>query len=126
MAKKARPVKADLPKYWYYLSEKELTVEDLHAALASETYDLQIWKEAGVLEVGVAEKASVDIEAWELDPEDEFDPGLPGGAVPKSIFGMTIVPEEPACKEAMQKIIKALGGMIISDDERAIVLRPGK
>lgn len=127
MANKGKKIKTDMAKYWYYLSEKQLIVDDIRKVLDPAEYNIEIWTEAGVLEIGVAEKASVDIEEWELDPEETFEPGLPGGVKAQSIFGVTIEQEEAAaCREAMEKILSALGGIMVSDDETSAVIRAPK
>ena len=73
MAKaKKKPLKVVAPSGWYYMSKTSMTVEDLARGFDADLYDIEVWVEAGVLEVGVEEKLSIDIEQCELDLGDEY------------------------------------------------------
>ena len=59
------------PMGWYYMCKNDITVDEIHDAISEiadkEGYQLEVWKEAGVVEVEIEEKKSMDIEQCELD-----------------------------------------------------------
>ena len=110
--------KPDFPLYWYYMATSEITVEDLKAAVSSDDYDIEIWKEAGVLEVGIEEKASMDFEACEPDLRDEYSNQFLKDHEVKALFFVTLPPIAfEKCEKVMRKIISANGGFFCADTD---------
>ena len=110
--------KPDFPLHWYYMATSDITVEDLKAAVASDDYDIEIWKEAGVLEVGIEEKASMDFEACELDLRDEYSNQFLKEHEVKVLFFVTLPPIAfEKCEKVMRKIITANGGFFCADTD---------
>ena len=110
--------KPDFPLHWYYMATSEITVEDLKTAVSSDDYDIEIWKEAGVLEVGIEEKASMDFEACEPDLRDEYSNQFLKDHEVKALFFVTLPPIAfEKCENVMRKIISANGGFFCADTD---------
>lgn len=112
---KKRP---DFPIHWYYMATSDITVEDLKAAIDEDGYDIEIWNEAGVLEVGMEEKASMDFEACELDLRDEYSNQFLKEHGVKVLFFVTLPSVAfEKCEKVMRKIISANGGFFCADTD---------
>ena len=110
--------KPDFPLHWYYMATSEITVEDLKSAVSSDDYDIEIWKEAGVLEVGIEEKASMDFEACEPDLRDEYSNQFLKDHEVKALFFVTLPPIAfEKCEKVMRKIISANEGFFCADTD---------
>lgn len=89
-----------MPKNWYYMVPESIKVSDIKASFEEGKYDIEIWDEAGVLEIGYAEKASMDIEMVEVDLRDEYSNEFMANRGVKSLFFVTIKPEDfVACEK---------------------------
>lgn len=64
--------KLNLPRGWFYMSEKKIDAQQLEQCLKASEYDVELWIDAGVVEVALGEKASMDFETFEVPFEDEF------------------------------------------------------
>ena len=112
---KKRP---DFPIHWYYMATSDITVENLKAAVASDDYDIEIWKEAGVLEVGIEEKASMDFEACELDLRDEYSNQFLKEREVKALFFVTLPSVSfEKCENVVRQIMSANGGFFCADTD---------
>ena len=64
------------PMGWYYMCKDDITVDNIIEAIKEITdqagYELEVWREVGVIEIVIEEKKSMDIEQCELDLGDEF------------------------------------------------------
>jgi len=107
-----------MPKNWYYMVPESIKVSDIKASFEEGKYDIEIWDEAGVLEIGYAEKASMDIETVEVDLRDEYSNEFMANRGVKSLFFVTIKPEDfVACEKIMKEIIHRNGGFFVGDTE---------
>lgn len=104
-------------KYWFYMAEKKVDVEDVKAALADmPELEVQLWKEAGVLEVEVPEHRSMDIEAIPMDLHDEYSNVFLKENGVESLFQVTIDTENAVfMQQIMHHITDKLGGMFCGD-----------
>ena len=115
---KVKTQKPDFPLHWYYMATSDITVEDLKSAVSSDDYDIEIWKEAGVLEVGIEEKASMDFEACEPDLRDEYSNQFLKDHEVKALFFVTLPPIAfVKCEKVMRKIISANEGFFCADTD---------
>lgn len=115
--KKSTP-QLSFPRHWYYMADREIDVENIKNALDSEPYSIEIWKEAGVLEVEIEEKASIDFEECDLDLRDDYSNQFLQEHKTKILFFVTVPTVEFAKSEAvMKKIVAACGGMFCADTE---------
>ena len=70
-AKKASEV-IKVPGDWLYMTPQEIGVRQIYEVFGEQDgYELEIWEDAGVLEIGMSEGASVDIETAQIHPKDE-------------------------------------------------------
>lgn len=104
-------------KYWFYMADKKVDVEDVKAALADmPELEVQLWKEAGVIEVEVPEHRSMDIEAIPMDLHDEYSNVFLKENGVESLFQVTIDTENAVfMQQIMHHITDKLGGMFCGD-----------
>lgn len=115
--KKSAP-QVSFPRYWYYMADRAIDVEDIKNALDSESYGIEIWKEAGVLEVEIEEKASIDLEECDPDLKDDYSNRFLQEHKVKTLFFVTVPTIEFAKSEAvMKKIVAVCGGIFCADTE---------
>ena len=70
-AKKASEV-IKVPGDWLYMTPQEIGVRQIYEVFGEQDgYELEIWEDAGVLEIGMSDGASVDIETAQIHPKDE-------------------------------------------------------
>lgn len=121
-----KPAEPRYPIHWYYMDHEEITVEEIRQVLDPMEYNIEIWREAGVLEIGVSEKASVDMEECDLDMGDAYSNDFLTQNEVRSLFYVTINSgEEDSCVAAMKKIASVRGGMFCGDTEDFTpVIRP--
>lgn len=108
---------AGIPAEWLYMTEKEISVKQIAAAFA-EKGAVEVWEEAGVVEVILGEKASMDMELTETDLGDEVGNEFLEAHQIKTLFLVTIPAAEYTLAEAaMRKITAATGGFFCGDTE---------
>ncbi|SDB03779.1 hypothetical protein [Eubacterium oxidoreducens] len=116
--KKKKGPKVSGPRGWYFMNEQKLTVQEIKDVLDEERYDIEIWHEACVLEVGVADKLSIDIEELETDLRDEYSNRYLEEHKIHSVFYISFRPEEyDRCEPVMKEILQGLGGRICGDTD---------
>jgi len=114
--KNANTVKRDLPPGWIIMSRKEITVADIKALL--DEGDIEIWPEVGVLEITIGEKSSVDIEAFDADPRDEYSCDYIAKNGIKELFYVSFRPEDfDTAEKILKKIAAGIDGFICGDTE---------
>lgn len=114
--------KSNVPSNWFYMSQNQLTVAKIKAALDDSDYGMEIWEEAGVLEIVLGESASMDVEAGEEDLaimfEDEYSQEFLKEHQVKTVLYVTIKPESyEEAQKAMVMICGKLGGFFCGDTE---------
>lgn len=110
---------AKVPGDWLYMTPQEIGVRQIYEAFDEQYgYELEIWEDAGVLEVGMADGASVDIETAQIHPKDEITASFATEHQVKSVFLVTFKPETyEEAKNVMRKIIGKTGGFFCGDTE---------
>ena len=110
---------ANVPAEWLYLVPQEIGVRQILESLDRQQFaDTEIWEDAGILEIPVADKASIDIEAAECDLGDEFSNEFLKEHGIKSLFMVTLVPAEyEKAESAMKQILSGCGGFFCGDTE---------
>ena len=92
-AKKASEV-IKVPGDWLYMTPQEIGVRQIYEAFGEQDgYELEIWEDAGVLEIGMSEGASVDIETAQIHPKDEVTASFAAEHQVKTVFLVTFKPE---------------------------------
>lgn len=115
--KNANTVKRDLPPGWIIMSRNEITVADIKD-IVGDDYDIEIWTEVGVLEIAIGEKSSVDIEAFDADPRDEYSCDYIAKNGIKELFYVSFRPEDyDAAEKIMKKIAAGIDGFICGDTD---------
>lgn len=112
----SKPVPS-VPSEWLYMTDREIGVREIAASFESEEMT-EIWEAAGVAEVILGEKASMDMELTEADLGDgESNRFLQENQI-NTLFLVTVPPLEfEKAKACMEKIIAANGGFFCGDTE---------
>lgn len=115
--KSQKAVKPAVVAEWLYMTDREITVRDIASAFAPQEM-VEIWEDAGVAEVILGEKSSMDMEWTENDLGDEESNRFLEENQVKTLFLVTIPPLEfEAAKVCMEKIIAANGGFFCGDTQ---------
>lgn len=102
---------------WLYMNSKEISVVDIKKVLKDD-FELEVWKEAGVLEVEI-EEASLDFEmSNRLSFKDEIADTYVKDNDIHVMFYVSFKSEiETKAHEVMKKIATDLGGEFLADTE---------
>lgn len=115
--KNPRMGKTAVPGEWLYLTKTGIRVREIADAVAT-TCETEIWEDAGVLEIMLSEKSSMDVEHVRINPKDELTRSFVKEAGYEEVFLVTFVPEEYEYVEKIMKQIMAVcGGMFCGDTE---------
>lgn len=102
---------------WLYFCPEEIDVRALYDVL-KDTYEAEIWDEAGVLEIILGEKSSLDIEHANIHPKDEITQQFANEQGAKSVFLATFSPEEyDVVSHIMKQLLEKFGGLFCGDTE---------
>lgn len=102
---------------WLYFCPTEITVRELYEIFAGQE-NVEIWEEAGVLEIPMDEKSSFDVETAEIHPKDEITQQFADEQSAKSVFLVTFMPEDYEKAELiMKQILDKFGGLFCGDTE---------
>lgn len=117
-AQKAPGVKK-VPGDWLYMTPQEIGVRQIYEAFEEQDgYELEIWEDAGVLEIGMSDGASVDIETAQIHPKDGVTASFAAEHQVKTVFLVTFKPETyEEAKLVMRKIMEKTGGFFCGDTE---------
>lgn len=109
--------KPSLPDQWFYLCPEAVGVRELKEALEDHPgIELELWEAAGVLEIVIPEMRSMDVEQIPVDLRDEYSNEFLRERGTKSLFAVTIDPENAVCVTGiMDKMITRLGGCFCGD-----------
>ena len=112
-------VQKGFPKNWFYMNAKELDVDRLKDVLAdNKERKVEVWKEAGVLEIELPEEHSIDFEQIEADLRDEYSNEFLTENGVKTLFTVSIDPEhKKSAEKIMQEVIAGCGGFFCGDTE---------
>ena len=114
---KIKKEKSTAPGEWLYFAPENVTVRSIFEVLTDE-YEVEIWEDAGVLEIGLNDGATLDIERTKIPVKDEITAVFAREHDCESVYLVTLKPEEfEIAKKAMQKITASLGGLFCGDTE---------
>ena len=101
------------------MTPQEIGVRQIYEAFEEQDgYELEIWEDAGVLEIGMSEGASVDIETAQIHPKDEVTASFAAKHQVKTVFLVTFKPETyEEAKKVMRRIMDKTGGFFCGDTE---------
>ncbi|MGN0294653.1 MAG: hypothetical protein ACI4D3_11695 [Lachnospiraceae bacterium] len=109
--------KPSVPAEWLYMTDREIGIREIASSFESEEMT-EIWEEAGVAEVILGEKSSMDMELTENDLGDEESNRFLQENQVKTLFLVTVPPLDfERAKECMEKITAANGGFFCGDTD---------
>lgn len=103
---------------WFLMMKKQTTVKDIAEVLNDHKYPVEVWIDAGVLEIPVEEKVSIDIEEISIDLKDEYSNNFleENGIV--SLFYVSFREDGyDKCEKILRKMISRLEGILCADTE---------
>ena len=102
---------------WLYFCPQEITIRGLYE-IFSERNGVEVWEEAGVLEIPLDEKSSFDVEEAKIHPKDEITRQFAEEKEAKCVFLITFMPEDyDKAEPIMKQILEKLGGLFCGDTE---------
>lgn len=105
-----------LPGEWLYVASEGMNVRRIADAVAA--HELELWEDAGVLEIAVSEKQSVDIEHVRIHPKDELTKAFVEEHGCTEVFLVTFSSEiYEQAMNIMQQILTECGGLVCGDTE---------
>lgn len=108
---------SEFPGEWLYVTTADIDVRRIVDALPTEL-DIELWEEAGVLEINLGEKQSIDMEHVKIHPKDELTRSFVEEHGCSEVYLVTFAPEiYGQAKEIMQKILAECGGLFCGDTE---------
>jgi hypothetical protein len=117
MKKKSEKSLADVTGNWLYFTGETVDIRQICQALEAE-YEVEIWEEAGVLEITLGEKSSFDLETAQIQPKDEITQSFAAANGCGKVFLVTFPPEDyEAAKKIMKKLLAACKGVFCGDTE---------
>lgn len=106
-----------LPQGWFLMSRIETTVEEIRKGLPQDA-DIEVWSEAGVMEIVIGEKSSIDVEMLDLDMRDEFSNNYIASNGVKSLFYLSFRPDDyDLAKPVLKQLSEAADAFICGDSE---------
>lgn len=115
--KKTQDKTAQVPGGWLYFTPEDSTVREIYEVV-KDAYEVEIWEDAGVLEIGMKDGGSVDVEAVRIHPKDELTRAFAEENGCACVFLVTFMPEEyENVKGVMEMIMRARGGFFCGDTE---------
>ena len=109
--------KTEVTGDWLYFCPKEVGVRALFEVL-KDSYEAEIWEDAGVLEIVLGEKGSVDIEQANIHPKDEITQQFAKAQGASCVFLATFMPENyEQAKGIMKILLENFGGLFCGDTE---------
>lgn len=102
---------------WLYFTSEDITVRQLAQAVGPD-YEVEIWEDAGVLEIILGDKASMDIEMGTIHPKDEVTKAFATSHGCERVFLVTFPPEKyEKAKKLMCQMLAACSGVFCGDTE---------
>lgn len=106
-----------VPGEWLYLAPEGITVRRIAESM-EERDGIELWEEAGVLEIEISEGSSMDMERVGIHPKDELTRRFVEKNGCKEVFLVTFAPEEyEGAAARMQRILSRCGGLFCGDTE---------
>ena len=110
-------IKNQITGDWLYFCPEEISVRDIYEVFA-DTVDAEIWEEAGVLELLLTEKSTLDIETAQIHPKDEITQNFAKEQGAKCVFLATFLPEDYLqAEQMMRQLLEKFGGIFCGDTE---------
>lgn len=108
--------KVSVPGEWLYLAPEGVNIRQI--AERVKTYEIELWEEAGVLEITLDEGGSMDMEQVKIQPKDELTNTFVAQNGCEEVFLVTFAPEAyDGAKVVMERILSQCGGLFCGDTE---------
>lgn len=115
--KRAVKEQSAVPGEWLYLALEGVTVRQIAGAIRQKD-GIELWEEAGVLELALDEGSSLDMEHAAIHPKDAFTRSFVEENGCAEVYLVTFAPENyDRAKVLMQQILGACGGLFCGDTE---------
>ena len=112
-----KKTKADLPGEWLYLAPETVGVRQIADVLEG-TCEMEIWQEAGVLEIMYGGEASMDMEEGKIHPRDQVTAAFAEEHDCDRVYLVTFSAEEyEKVLPVMRHILQECGGIFCGDTE---------
>lgn len=109
--------KPSLPGEWLYLAPEGVTVRRIAESM-EERDGIELWEEAGVLEIEIGGGSTMDMERAGIHPKDEFTRSFVEKNGCREVFLVTFAPEEyEGAAVLMRQILSRCGGLFCGDTE---------
>ena len=109
--------KADVPGEWLYFAPEAVDVRQI-ADVLDGTCELEIWQEAGVLEIMYGGEASMDMEEGKIHPRDQVTAVFAEEHGCNRVYLVTFSAEEyEKVLPVMRHILQECGGIFCGDTE---------
>ena len=107
-----------IPGDWLYMTPEDVNIRQLKDALEEASYEVEIWEDAGVLEILLKEKSSMDVETASIHPKDTITQQFANAHQVKNVFLVTFQPDDYEDAEHVMKTVTGkLGGFFCGDTE---------
>lgn len=107
----------NLPDNWFYMAQ-DVAMGKLKEVLQNLGYSVQYWEEAGVIEVELGEKTSIDIEMIDTDLGDDYSNAFVAEHAVTSVYYISFRKEDyEICMDVLKKVRNTAGGLICGDTE---------
>lgn len=115
--KRTKEERPEVPGEWLYLAPEGVTVRQI-AETVLKKYGIELWEEAGVLEIELGEGSSIDMEHTAIHPKDTFTRSFVEENGCAEVYLVTFAPENyDGAKEVMRQILAGCGGLFCGDTE---------
>lgn len=115
--KAAQEKKADVPGEWLYFAPEAVDVRQI-ADVLDGTCELEIWQEAGVLEIMYGGESSMDMEEGTIHPKDQVTAAFAEEHDCDRVYLVTFSAEEyEKVLPVMRHILQECGGIFCGDTE---------
>ena len=106
-------------KDWFYMNQKEITVHEIKECMQTvEGVQVEIWREAGIVEITLSDGHSIDMEEGQVYFADAYSDAFVEKHQVHSLFYVTIAPDFFAVAEPVMKAMTAtLGGFFCADTD---------
>ena len=117
LGKAASMKKADVPGEWLYFAPETVGVRQIADVLEG-TCEMEIWQEAGVLEIMYGGEASMDMEEGKIHPRDQVTAAFAEEHDCDRVYLVTFSAEEyEKVLPVMRHILQECGGIFCGDTE---------
>lgn len=110
--------KETVPCEWIYFAPEHTTVNTLADCAKAHGAEVELWGEAGVLEILLQEKESMDVELAKLSPKDELACAVAEKENCPVLFLITYCEGvQEVAQQMMRHMLKENGGIFCADTE---------